>query len=121
MRLKCGVTPEIFLRFQTLTTEKNDVNDDHGHKVYWSEDFFEEPKAVVEDALRFIGLESGSRSRMNWTGIATPINAELASVKKEEPSSHILANDVSEQFRNAMKPFNAALEELLGAHSPWPD
>ena len=78
-------------------------------------DFFAEPEAIVEDALRFIGIDSGSSSGMNWTGIATPINAKSVAEKRNEPESHVLSNAVHEKFRNAMKPFNDALEELLGA------
>ena len=88
--------------------------------MYWSEDFFAEPKAVVEDALRFIGVDVGSSSGMDWTGIATAINAESATEKRNEAESHVLSSAVHEKFHNAMKPFNDVLEELLGARAPWP-
>ena len=43
-------------------------------RIYWSEDFFRNPRAIVEDALKFLGLDTGPESGMDWSRVAKPVN-----------------------------------------------
>ena len=46
-------------------------------RIYWSEDFFSHPRAVLEDALGFLGLDAGPASGMDWSEVEKPVNVSL--------------------------------------------
>ena len=82
-------------------------------RVYWSADMLRDPENVVEDAWSFLGLEASNHS--NWrAAVAEPINSA--------GDTHIELPFSDQEFGHMYKsyaPFDALLEEMLGAPVPW--
>jgi len=91
-------------------------------RIYWSEDFFRNPRAIVEDALKFLGLDTGPESGMDWSRVAKPVNAMTKKQKSTINTNFRLElnHSIETRYRGMMRPYNMALEKLVGGESPWP-
>ena len=96
-------------------------------RIYWSEDFFNRPEAIVRDALAFIGSDP---SQVNLTLVTSKAYNTQRHVYNSEGNSHSHNNNTQRppreldpllraRMKHIMEPFDRALARFLGVTPPW--
>lgn len=81
-------------------------------RIYWSKDFFESPLLVVQDALKFIGLDPDGWDEET---VKVKYNAHKAKDQKRQR----FTPELVQEMRDIYRPYDLALGNLLGAPVPW--
>ena len=99
-------------------------------RIYWSDDLFHQPAAVVRDAMLFVGADP---SLVNVTEITSrtyntkhDIPPPVALVNKHKWNATAstrppvpLKPELREQIQELMRPFDEELGRFLGVNPPW--
>ena len=86
-------------------------------RIYWSDDFFANPRAVVADALAFVGADPSEVDLERIT--AQRYNAQPESQNTATDPNLAFPPSLRERMEIAIQPFNEELAEFLGETPPW--
>ena len=96
-------------------------------RIYWSEDFFNCPEAIVRDALAFIGSDP---SQVNLTLVTSKAYNTKRHIYNSKRNPHSRKNNkkpapreldplLRAKMKHLMEPFDLALARFLGVTPPW--
>lgn len=86
-------------------------------RIYWTEDFSDDPSGVVHDALAFVGADP---SRVDLKQITSARYNARSFSESKQPNPHlVLLPEVRKDMEAAMRPFNQKLANFLGVIPPW--
>ena len=91
-------------------------------RIYWSEEFFANPRDILADAMAFVGVDPSDVDLDDATSEKYNTRPD-----KEGQQKNIVDDDpciafpqsLREEMEQAMHPFNEQLEEFLGERPPW--
>lgn len=84
-------------------------------RIYWTDDFLDNPVLVVRDAMAFAGVDP---SQIDLEKVVSLKHNAAPKNHTVDPETDLLP-ELRKEMEKAMKPFNQELAAFLGETPPW--
>ena len=119
----CFVDGSYIIHLRRLLRDNGGIEKDRV-RIYWSEEFRNHTKSVVEDAMKFLGVDP---SLVNLDNVTSERYNTHSTEKHDSSSAASEADDpgiafpqsLREEMERTMQPFDEQLAEFLGEIPPW--